>query len=142
MGRLESDLEQIKELATKEQLIHNKIRDNNRYNVEYLSSLKIKDILPKGYEKIFELNLDDLDIELSVRSFCRAKGHHGTLSSIDKIKNEDIGTFLPWLYLDGPYTFEPGGRQKREIMRTFIKELLIIYGVPENILDEIYNKSW
>ena len=141
MGRLESDLEQIKELATKEQLIHNRIRDN-MYNVEYLSSLKIKDILPEGYEKLFELNLNDLDIELSVRSFCTAKRQSDTLHSIEKIKDEDLGTFLPWLYMDGPYTFELGGRQKREIMRTFVKELLIIYGVPENILDEIYNKSW
>ena len=141
MGRLESDLEQIKELATKEQLIHNRIRDN-MYNVEYLSSLKIKDILPEGYEKLFELNLNDLDIELSVRSFCTAKRQSDTLHSIEKIKDEDLGTFLPWLYMDGPYTFELGGRQKREIMRTFVKELLIIYGVPENILDEIYNRSW
>ena len=141
MGRLESNLERIKELATKEQLIHNRIRDN-MYNVEYLSSLKIKDILPEGYEKLFELNLNDLDIELSVRSFCTAKRQSDTLHSIEKIKDEDLGTFLPWLYMDGPYTFEPGGRQKREIMRTFVKELLIIYGVPENILDEIYNRSW
>ena len=141
MGRLESNLERIKELATKEQLIHNRIRDN-MYNVEYLSSLKIKDILPEGYEKLFELNLNDLDIELSVRSFCTAKRQSDTLHSIEKIKDEDLGTFLPWLYMDGPYTFEPGGRQKREIMRTFVKELLIIYGVPENILEKIYNKSW
>ena len=141
MGRLESDLERIKELATKEQLIHNRIRDN-MYNVEYLSSLKIKDILPEGYEKLFELNLNDLDIELSVRSFCTAKRQSDTLHSIEKIKDEDLGTFLPWLYMDGPYTFELGGRQKREIMRTFVKELLIIYGVPENILDEIYNRNW
>ena len=141
MGRLESDLERIKELATKEQLIHNRIRDN-MYNVEYLSSLKIKDILPEGYEKLFELNLNDLDIELSVRSFCTAKRQSDTLHSIEKIKDEDLGTCLPWLYMDGPYTFELGGRQKREIMRTFVKELLIIYGVPENILDEIYNRSW
>ena len=141
MGRLESDLEQIKELATKEQLIHNRIRDN-MYNVEYLSSLKIKDILPEGYEKLFELNLNDLDIELSVRSFCTAKRQSDTLHSIEKIKDEDLGTFLPWLYMDGPYTFELGGRQKREIMRTFVKELLIIYGVPANILEDIYNRGW
>ena len=141
MGRLESDLERIKELATKEQLIHNRIRDN-MYNVEYLSSLKIKDILPEGYEKLFELNLNDLDIELSVRSFCTAKRQSDTLHSIEKIKDEDLGTFLPWLYMDGPYTFELKKKKKREIMRTFVKELLIIYGVPENILDEIYNRSW
>ena len=141
MGRLESDLERIKELATKEQLIHNRIRDN-MYNVEYLSSLKIKDILPEGYEKLFELNLNDLDIELSVRSFCTAKRQSDTLHSIEKIKDEDLGTFLPWLYMDGPYTFELGGRQKREIMRAFVKELLIIYGVPANILEDIYNRGW
>ena len=141
MGRLESDLERIKELATKEQLIHNRIRDN-MYNVEYLSSLKIKDILPEGYEKLFELNLNDLDIELSVRSFCTAKRQSDTLHSIEKIKDEDLGTFLPWLYMDGPYTFELESKQKREIMRAFVKELLIIYGVPANILEDIYNRGW
>ena len=141
MGRLESDLQRIKELAAKEQIIHRKISDKKE-DVEYLSSFRIRDILPEGYEDLFTINFDDPDMELCVRSFARTKSQYGTLPSIKKIENEDIGTFLPWLYMDGPYTFELGGRQKKEIMKTFVKELLIIYGVSESVLEEISSKGW
>ena len=141
MGRLEQDLERIKELAVKEQKIHDRIRDVKN-DEQIISGLKVGEILPEGYEELFNLEMDDPDLEMTVRSYVKSNGKYGTLPSIKKIENEEIGTFLPWMYMDGPYTFEISGRQKREIMRSFVKELLVIYGVSEELVEEIASRGW
>ena len=141
MSQLEADLERIKELAYGEKKIHDYL-SVKKDDIEYISDLKVGDILPEGYEELFSLNNIDPDIELTVHLVAGRNSQYGVLQSIRKILNEDIGTFLPWLYMDGPYTFEFGGREKREIMRGFVKDLLVIYGVSEELVEKIASQGW
>ena len=137
MERLQSDLEKIKELAA-----NNVFRNMREKTVQDLSELRISDILPEGYVELLKQDADATDAGFSVRSYIAANGKYGTVSSLQKIENEKLGTFLPWDYLDGPYTFELGGRRKKDVMLNFVKELLSIYGVSDETIKELSARKW
>lgn len=135
--RLNRDLEKIKSMAQTEHKVHDMLKDKST-DLQYISNLRIKDILPDGYEEVLQSSPLDFD-SLSVREYNLyiRSSKNVTVSSLKIIENEKIDTFLPWLYLDGPFTFELGGRIKREMMRKLVEELLVIYGVSTEIIELI-----
>ncbi len=97
-------------------------------DLDYISRLQIKDILPKGYDGM---------------EFVEIAGIKGmrAVNTLKAIENEEIGTFLPWDYLDGPFAFEIGGREKREFMRDYVKRLLVSCGVSETVVEELSKRK-
>ena len=97
-------------------------------DLDYISRLQIKDILPKGYAEM---------------EFVELSGIRGmrAVNTLKAIEYEEIGTSLPWDYLDGPFAFEFGGREKREFMRDYVKRLLVSCGVSETLVDKLSKRN-
>lgn len=120
-------LEQILQYASKDEGVLAILR-GYLDDLDYISRLQIKSILPKGYE-------EEEFVEIAGIKGMRA------VNTLKSIENEEIGTFLPWDYLDGPFAFEIGGREKREFMRDYVKRLLVSCGVSETVVDELSKRK-
>lgn len=136
MNHLESALEKMESKMTGDGDVANRL-EGHLDDLDYIRKLMVKDILPSKYEEMLYDLVNDDDMTISF-----LRGVNDAEKSLKEIENEELGVILPWDYLDGPYTFELGGREKKKIMLTFLKKLLVSYGMPEAVVEEISRKKW
>ena len=131
---VEGTLSIIAEKAAKDEKIGLKLKEHlNDY--EFISSLQIKDIIPDDYDIIED---DCLEFSATIKEFSVLGS---TVDIIKKVEDEKMGTLLPRIYLDGPFAFELGGRKKVEMICAFVKKVLCLCGVSDDVITRISNRG-